>query len=104
MDALIEAVKDLEVAVDDYTQAAYGYRFGFTGGTVVSQAKTAVVKASTQVAFAMHDADVTMISSAYADVVIPSELRASAADAEIGALRHVRSERARKALGWNAAY
>jgi hypothetical protein len=98
-DALVLAIVNLEVAVDDYT---FGVFVNVTNpdpeDVPVSTLKAAVIAASTEVAHQMNIADVTLVSSAYAEVVIPSEIRAQAADAEIAALRHARSERARKAL------
>jgi hypothetical protein len=92
MDALQTAVENLEVAVDDYTQATYA-QFGITAptGTGLSahlqsklySLRSAVVTAATEVALAMVDADV---EGAESSSIIPEELRFAAAEAEIAAL------------------
>lgn len=83
-DLLISAVENLEVAVDDYAHAVYvsvanpdeaDLKPSFFAGLVV--------KAATEVALAMADADVdgTKLVS-----IVPEKLRADAAEAEIAAL------------------
>lgn len=87
-DALVEAVKDLEVAVDDYTHGVFVNVTNPDPEDVpVSTLKNAVVEASTAVALAMTDADVSLVNPTAAVSVIPVEIRSTAADAEIAALR-----------------
>lgn len=96
-DALIEAATDLEVAVDDYTATVYGHKvkadnFGYAPGSstknedanYVARLRGEVVKAATQVALAMADADVNGTKLVE---IVPEGLREKCADAEIEALR-----------------
>jgi hypothetical protein len=93
-DALIAAVVDLEVAVDDYTHGVFDNVTNPDEADVpVSVLKAVVVKASTAVALAMTDADVSLVDSTYASVVIPREIRDDAAQHETGTLRALRAAR-----------
>lgn len=81
-DSLIEAVKDLEVAIDDFTQAVY---FFADGSGVVVEFGNAVVEAAVAVAVELLDADVT-VKSDYTKIV-PAMLVGAAAAAEIATFR-----------------
>jgi hypothetical protein len=94
-DSLIEAVKDLEVAVDDYT---FGVYVNVTNpdpeDVPVSKLSQAIVDASLVVVAAMTDGDISLVTNAAAVNVIPMEIRERAADAEMGSLRALRAARA----------
>src|SRR4051812_44928517 len=90
MDALIQAIEALEVAVDDYaadqsrqSRMVPGSRPSAWAPTITRQHADEIEKAAVEVALAMVDADVQGCQSAEQ---IPSELRESIADAEIRAL------------------
>lgn len=86
-DALIQAIENLEVAVDDYTHGVFDNVTNPDADDIpVSTLKAAVVKASTAVALAMADADVDLINASAAVSIIPVEIREQAADDEIAAL------------------
>lgn len=103
-DDLIEATIDLEVAVDDYTADQFrqsrmrpGSRPSAWGPWIAMRLRDAVIDASTGVAAAMTDADVTLVDATYAANVIPPVIREQAAAAEMGSLRALRAARARRA-------
>ena len=83
-DMLIEAAKDLEVAVDDYTHAVYvSVANPDEADLNPSFFRGLVVKAATQVALAMADADVNGTKLVE---IVPDGLREECADAECAAL------------------
>jgi hypothetical protein len=92
VDPLIEAVKDLEAATDDYT---FGVFVNVTNpdpeDVPVSKLRDAVIACSITVVEQMVAAEVTLFDSTYAHFVVPTELRDQAARAE---LRHLQAARA----------
>ena len=100
-DLLVQAVINLEVAVDSYTGAAYSLaklrtegKYVPGEGPIMAGQRDQVVKASIAVVEAMVDADVSLVDSTYAGNVMPSEIRPAAAQAELGTLRALRAARA----------
>lgn len=88
VDPLIIAITDLDVAVDNYTHGVFVNATNPDPEDVpVSVLRAAVVEASTAVAAAMTDADVSLVDVDAATSVIPVEIRAQAADAEVAMLR-----------------
>ena len=101
MDALIEAIIDLEVAVDDYNADQFrqsrmrrGSRPSAWGPTVAMRLRDAIIEASTAVALAMTDGDIDLTDASRATSVIPREIFPAAAAHEVGTLRALRAARA----------
>lgn len=93
-DLLISAVEALEVAVDDYTHGVFVNVTNPDPEDVpLMTLRYAVIDASTDVAAAMTDGDISLFSSAYATSIIPVEIMPAAAQAEIGSLRALRAAR-----------
>lgn len=90
MDALIEAIVNLEVAVDDY---AHGVYVNVTNpdpeDVPVAALRTEAIVASTLVAQAMTDGDIGLVDAVAAAAVIPHELHGAMAAAEIAHLRRL---------------
>lgn len=102
VDALIEAVIDLEVAVDEFAAnefrfATFPYVTGQQRGRI-EQGRAALLQAigdaSVAVVVAMVDGDISLVDSSYAANVIPAEMRRWVAAAEVGTLRALRAARA----------